>query len=353
MRSKMAYQGRSNTHMSISALYLDSQLGSLESLGFSRARALDFLGVSEQDLGNPRFRIPIEDLLKLFCLAADELNKPAIGIEIGSDFRVASFAKTGRIYAFCRDLGHVIETNGKYQKIAIDAGTATYVENEGRTYLQFMSRFEDAEAYRHITETVFGSYGSAFQWLGWGSGRCIKAVFFRHSNPNVSTLYEEIFQCPVYFDSEIDSLEFFPETIHAPLPTADEGRLAIIENRLQGLLDTSQAQASTLEQAVRAAIQSALRDGHSTLASVSSHLGRTERQLRSDLKRSGLKFRGLLEDVRKEIYHHQRHRGFSYSQIAQDLGYNDQAAFTRAFKRWYGKPPGVIDAQNKQGGKEA
>jgi AraC-like DNA-binding protein len=333
--------------MSVSALYLDSQLDSLESLGLARARALDFLDLSESRLSDPRFRIPIDSMVKLYALAADELNKPSIGMEIGSDFRVASFAKTGRIYAFCRDLVHVIQLNGIYQPIAIDAGVARFVEKDGRSFLHFESKLGDAERYRHITETVFGSYGAAFRWLSWGSGKENKAAYFRHKAPPDLAPYKEAFHCPVYFNAEIDGIEFYPDAVRSPLPTADEGRLAIIENRLQRLLQTSQAEPSTLEHAVRAAIQSTLRDGASNLASVAAVVGRSERQLRSDLKRGGMSFRALLEDVRKEIYHHQRNRGHSFAEIAQDLGYNDQAAFTRAFKRWYGKAPGAIDAEQK------
>ena len=52
-----------------------------------------------------------------------------------------------------------------------------------------------------------------------------------------------------------------------------------------------------------------------------------------------LSFRDLLEEERKQRFRQLHASGESFAAIAQALAYNDQAAFNRAFKRWYNMSP--------------
>ena len=326
--------------MSVSALYLDSQLETLEKFGFDRTRAMDVLGIESDVLDDPRFRLPLNDLARLYQTASRRLQRPALGLEIGADFRVATFAKSGRMYAFCRNIREVVAMNSRYQRIAIDAGRTSMVEEKGRTFLHFEPEGLDMDGGHHIIDLIFGGYGAAFTWLSWGAGIGNKAAFLPHPAPADISAYTEALGCPVTFGADECRIEFFSHAVDKPLPTADAGKLAIIRDKLERLLTNSDATSSALEKAVHAAIRACLREGQVNMACVASRLDRTERRLRTDLKSANLSFRPLMDDVRKEMYHHLRGRGRSLAQISQELGYNDQAAFTRAFKRWYGKSPG-------------
>ena len=62
--------------------------------------------------------------------------------------------------------------------------------------------------------------------------------------------------------------------------------------------------------------------------------------LRRKLKRQGTSFRAILESVRKERYNILNQQNmYTQVQISGLLGYSEQSAFSRAYKKWYGKSP--------------
>ena len=62
--------------------------------------------------------------------------------------------------------------------------------------------------------------------------------------------------------------------------------------------------------------------------------------LRRKLKQQGTSFRRILETVRKERYELLEQQNIhTQVQIAGLLGYSEQSAFSRAYKKWYGAAP--------------
>lgn len=76
-------------------------------------------------------------------------------------------------------------------------------------------------------------------------------------------------------------------------------------------------------------------------ATVAAELKLSERSLRRRLTEEGTSFRDLLQDARKERAQTILSKpGMSLSVAAEQLGYSDTAAFSRAFKEWTGMSPG-------------
>ena len=68
--------------------------------------------------------------------------------------------------------------------------------------------------------------------------------------------------------------------------------------------------------------------------------GMSARTFQRQLKEEGASFSDLLADVRRgETLKRLKERNLTIAAIASDLGYSDQATFTRAFRRWTGVPP--------------
>ncbi len=68
--------------------------------------------------------------------------------------------------------------------------------------------------------------------------------------------------------------------------------------------------------------------------------GMSARTFQRQLNEEGASFSDLLADVRRsETVRRLKDRNLTIAAIATDLGYSDQAAFTRAFRRWTGVPP--------------
>jgi AraC-like DNA-binding protein len=77
--------------------------------------------------------------------------------------------------------------------------------------------------------------------------------------------------------------------------------------------------------------------------------GTSARTFQRQLEEEGTSFSELLADVRRsETLRRLKERKLTIGAIATDLGYSDQASFTRAFRRWTGTPPGQFRARTPQ-----
>ena len=73
---------------------------------------------------------------------------------------------------------------------------------------------------------------------------------------------------------------------------------------------------------------------------VASQLHMSRYTLHKKLKREGLTFARLLEDVRrKQALTYMQDRTKPLVEIAEQLGFSELSAFSRAFKRWMGTSP--------------
>ena len=330
---------------SMSRRYFSTQLNSLVIRGYKAEAALKILGLNSTQLSQPERRLPIKDVEAVYRDAAQTLQDELIALRVGRDFRVPNLGQTGAIYGFCADLSSVIEINRKYQKLAIDAAQISHDIEDGRHYLT-LTPYETSQPAPYTLMMVMGAYASTFQWLTWTTSKEIKAAYFTGAAPENISIFTDVFRCPIYFEQERMRLEFFKETIHMPFPTANAEKLAAGIAKLDALLE-SQNTSESFSQAVHSATRAALNLGSVSLSIVASRLGISERQLRQKLKTINQNFRAILESERKAAFERLFKNGESFAVIAQSLGYNDQPAFNRAFKRWYDMSPSAYSAKNQ------
>jgi AraC-like DNA-binding protein len=92
--------------------------------------------------------------------------------------------------------------------------------------------------------------------------------------------------------------------------------------------------------AIRQVVECMMKDEVPKIASVANALGTSVRTLQRRLSDMDESFTGILEAARMTSANRLIANGdLSLNQIAQELGYSDQAHFTRAFRRWTGISP--------------
>jgi AraC-like DNA-binding protein len=86
-----------------------------------------------------------------------------------------------------------------------------------------------------------------------------------------------------------------------------------------------------------------LPEGFRTLEEIAQMVGVSVRTLKRRLADQGTSYSTLLDELRQErALLLLRDETLSREQIAERLGYSDAANFTRAFRRWTGKTPGMV-----------
>lgn len=331
-------------YMKVSWSYAAAQIAILDSLGFSKQSAYEALGFDEHSTPHPSARLPASHLNKVFEQAETALNDPLISLRVGYEFRISNFGKTGNIYSFCKNLSEVLVLNARYQPLAVDIGKISTVTEPDETtgqmryFLDYDLYCENYQAIRHVFNLIFGAYATAFRWLTWSSAYELKGIYVQQGPTIDEALFEKVFQCPVYFNQAYNRIEFFEESMRASLSTHDPVRKAQMMAELDAYMASQHAQDS-FRRSLRVTIEQAIARGDVNRSNIQQSLNLSDGKFRQKLKDVGLKYRPFLDSVRQDLFEQKYAQGLSLAQIAQELGYNDQAAFTRAFKRWHGVSP--------------
>ena len=104
--------------------------------------------------------------------------------------------------------------------------------------------------------------------------------------------------------------------------------------------DTFEHRQQLLKQKVWGFIEQALKQQNEVIQDyVARQMHYSERTLQRQLKSYQLNFQDILDEYRLNLSQTYLKQGRSLVEIAALLGYADQSAFGRAFKRWTGQTP--------------
>jgi len=124
-----------------------------------------------------------------------------------------------------------------------------------------------------------------------------------------------------------------------PLRYADPALAQIMIGTGQRLLERYRDETNIANEA-RALICELLPLGEQQLETVAQRLQMTGHQLSRRLQAAGYKYPDLVDEVRQDLAeHYLASAELALTDIAFLLGFSEQSAFTRAFKRWTGKAP--------------
>ncbi|NRA31155.1 MAG: AraC family transcriptional regulator ligand-binding domain-containing protein [Parvularculaceae bacterium] len=164
-------------------------------------------------------------------------------------------------------------------------------------------------------------------------------VYFKHACRGDTSVYEEHFGCPVYFEQERDALLVSDESIDAPNKLGDETIANFFDRHLEHEL-AELTNDEGLEHSVRQAVANVLSEGVPTLSSIASELGIGTRTLQRRLSEHGHSFQSVVDTARYELAQRLLHETeYSLAEVAFLTGFSEQSGFTRAFKRWAGQTP--------------
>ena len=161
-----------------------------------------------------------------------------------------------------------------------------------------------------------------------------REVTFREV-PRDRQAFVEFFGPAVKFGAERDAFFIDSASLNTALVRGPELTLSANTRRRCEVLVGAALQAEVI-----AVLSALLPRGECSHIAVARALGVAPRSLQRRLAAAGSGFRELLEQVRADLAWRQVARtDLSFARLAELLGYDGQAAFTRAFKRWYEMTP--------------
>ena len=120
-------------------------------------------------------------------------------------------------------------------------------------------------------------------------------------------------------------------------------------NRHALLLDREQKKGTPFQNKVRNIIIEHLHTGSLDLEMIARILNLSSRTVYRKLKEENISYRELFDDVQKRLVrNYLTDDSLSINEISILLGFSEASAFHRAFRRWFGKPPGQYRRQNER-----
>jgi len=147
---------------------------------------------------------------------------------------------------------------------------------------------------------------------------------------------EKLLRCR-FHTASINAIGFPARMLDQPTISSDR----VVFRLLSGYLDRVKASSRTsLVQRVEDYIRGSLPSGTCTIGRCAKRLGLSERTLQEHLGEHRVRFSEILEQQRINLAKgYLRRPDLSLDEIAFRLGYSEQSAFGRAFKRWTGSTP--------------
>lgn len=146
--------------------------------------------------------------------------------------------------------------------------------------------------------------------------------------------FRQLFGGGISFGAARDAVFIDPSTLAAPLrPVASASRRGVPT-------EADAASHGALEDEMKILLATLLRHDICSIDTLARALGQSSRTLQRRLAARGTSFRDQLDAVRADLaWRHTTRTDLDFGRIAALLGYDSQAAFSRAFRRWYDMSP--------------
>lgn len=319
--------------------FLYRNIESLVDLGVPEQELLSRVPGGELALNNPLKRFDGDILLDIFNYAEKFTQDPAIGFRCGLNYRNANFGDVTYAVLFCDNLRDSFEINNRFEPLTQEFGFKSLSVDGDEASIGWTTHEDKPEILRHVSDLNFATFARMGFWVKAAHGLAVRKLQVRHKNDTYKDVYENVLNCPIIYGAEKNVLTFDKAFLDVSLPGRDPNTLKLLVSKLERDIRFLHHPYTEAEM-VHIYLERSLGKLPPTIKNAASVMDIPEWQLRRKLKSQGSSFRQILENVRKERYALLIEQPLmSQVQIAGLLGYSEQSALSRAYKKWHGSAP--------------
>ncbi len=172
----------------------------------------------------------------------------------------------------------------------------------------------------------------------FGPGFKPQRVAFRRPAPLDARPYETLFRCPVTFGADFNRIVIGRAEADRPLSTGNRDVAAAHDRILVEQL--ARLEKANIVARLRASLLERMTLGEFSEEDLASDLHMSRRSLQRRLAEADASYQSLVDDTRRDMgLRYIEDPAKSATDITFLLGYSQQSAFTRAFRRWTGMSP--------------
>ena len=313
-------------------------LEACEGLGLDTGALLAAAGLERAVVMDPDARIPAERADSLWVAASEAASDPHLALHAAQALPFGAYKVLDYIVAHAPTVGEGLDRIARYFPLVDSCGVLCI---EAGDPLRMVMRSElgpvppPAQEYT-LAAIVLRSRAS------FGTPWRLEAVELAFDAPSDASEHERIFECPVRFGCPEPALLVPRESFERASEGSEPALLSVLEDHAHRLLAELPPDEPALVGRVRRLLAQELRGGDASIENLARRLGLGARTLQRRLDAHGVRFTELLAEVRTaHAREYLRDPGLSLAEVAWLLGFSDQSAFSRAFKRATGQPPGA------------
>ena len=273
-------------------------------------------------------------------------NDPSLGLSSALYVQTHSYSLLGTIAESSKTIGDAIERIPLFERLVGDMGTTQIERSSDAISLTWQCNYTSPEVVPHMIDNVLASWTLYARWLTNSRTRARK-VYLQRNAPNADVLaqYQRVFECPVLFGQTRNSIELNNKHLELPLRSKHNSKnLGMDGQALEGKARTELSrlhlEGESFSEQVLRSIRAHLQLGIASKELIAQEFSMSERNLQRHLARDSISYRALVDAAREErAMNFLTQTQLSTTEIAHNLGYQDERCFFRSFKRWTKQTP--------------
>lgn len=288
----------------------------------------------------PDVMLPVKALQELLDAAAEASGEPNLGLRIASRYRRGMFGLMEFAWRAAATVRDGCERIARHVPLISDLLEITFTEHEHGGTIEERIAGEPLCVGRHANEFFVSALVLQAREIT-GVPIVPERVYLAHGRPSdVEELVDVFGTSALDFDRGANGLVIGPAVLALTLPTADPPLLALLDKQAEAALATRPARSRLLVR-VREHVREHLTGEPPSLADVARALHSSPRSLQRGLHDEGATFQQVVDAVREDLALSRVVEGEPIASLAHALGYSEESAFLRAFRRWTGTTPAI------------
>jgi AraC-like DNA-binding protein len=315
----------------------------IELYGIDSVSFLKEIGIEPSQLIEPKARISARISDIAFAKAALLIQEPAFALRAAECWHPSNLGALG--YAWLSS-GTLRTGLKRFERFAHILGKVSYRCVDAPDGLHFMYSHGRGDApYAYAIADFIMSLVIGLCRRNYGDSLALLAAHLRRPQPDNPAPYQDFYRCPVFFDANENSIVLQHDVADAPLCTGNHEIAAtfdaILTEQLAKLTETD------IPTRCKSYLLQQLTSGAPSEEDLADAMNMSRRTLQRKLGELGLTYSDLLDQTRFDLalrYLEDQER--SVTEVTFLLGFSEQSAFSRAFKRWSGKSPSTYRTEH-------
>lgn len=296
------------------------------------------LGIDQRKLGDPEYRIPVKTMTLLWRASVALTGDDCFGLRVAEFVSPTTFHALGYAAMASRNFQDAIGRVVRNAALISEVADLKLEIRDQQFWLCFHLKKDSPEVADEAIDAFLASLVFiARRYLH--ASIPLAGLHLKRAVPSNPKRFHDFFEVEVSFNSDVDALVAFPNVTQFLMPTYNAALLEANDKVMYEYLGRTGAR--SLQERIRNAIEASLPD-EPMQERIAANLNVSTRKLQRLLKDEGVTYQQVLDGYRREKSERWLIEGKKeIKQISDLLGFSNQSAFTRAFKRWNGLTPAL------------